>query len=123
MTMIEKLKAFRDQMTRIAERAQALAPQRPRLSVPDRQNQIWDALDGAHVACKDVASAIQAILPFLEKGKIRREAFPGEIRSYLKSAYDFAVKDRYRSSIAAAKVRVYTTLFKRLEMLTQPEEE
>jgi len=119
--MIEKLRAFCDKMTRIADRAQALSPQRSLLDLPNRESRMGDALDGARAACKDVAYAITRYLPQLEAGRGESASLNRFIRSYLKSSYDDAVAHCYGSAIAAAKVRVYTNLFKRLEMLNQPE--
>jgi hypothetical protein len=121
-TMIEELRAFCDKMTRIAARAQELSPQRSLLDLPNRQNRAWDALDGARVACKDVASTITRYLPELEAGKGDRESLNRFVRSHLKYSYDDAVMYCYGSSIAAAKVRVYDNLFKRLERLNRAEE-
>jgi hypothetical protein len=119
--MIENLRAFCDKMTRIADRAQELTPQRSLLDLPNRQNRVWDSLDGARVACKDVAYAITLYLRQTEAGRAENESLNRFIRSHLKNPYDDAIAHCYGSPIAAAKVRVYTNLFKRLEMLNQPE--
>ena len=119
--MIEKLRAFCDKILRIADRAQELSPQRSLLDLPNRQNRAWDSLDGARVACKDIAYAITLYLPQLEAGKTDSESFNRFVRSHLKNPYDDAVAHCYGSPIAAAKVRVYNNLCKRLEMLNRPE--
>jgi hypothetical protein len=119
--MIEKLRAFCDKMTRIADRALVLSPQRSPLDLPNRENRMGDALDGARAACKDITYAITLYLPQLEAGRGDSASLNRFIRRYLKSSYDDAVAHCYGSAIAAAKGRVYDNLFKRLEMFNEEE--